>query len=83
VAHPVQRRQRASLDGFVGILRTAAAVTLLLALLIAVNTITATLSTQTVVHALALGVLTVAIAPPFRRRRIRRMNIPSALRVME
>jgi putative ABC transport system permease protein len=142
---------RASLDEFVGILQVAAAVTLLLALLIAFNTttigvderarehatmlafglpprtvlgmttvetvligaagsvagvlggygllrwmtattipsvlpeigVTATLSTRTVGQALALGVLSVAVAPLFTLRRTRRMDIPSKLRVME
>jgi hypothetical protein len=45
--------------------------------------VTPTLSTPTVVQALALGVLTVAIAPLFTMRRTRRMDIPSTLRVME
>jgi putative ABC transport system permease protein len=45
--------------------------------------ITATLSTSTVAQALALGVLTVAIAPLFTVRRTRRMDIPATLRVME
>ncbi|MFZ0161131.1 MAG: ABC transporter permease, partial [Kineosporiaceae bacterium] len=142
---------RASLDEFLGILRVAALVTLLLALLIAVNTtsigmdersrdhatmlafglpartiialavaetalvgvaatavgiaggygvlvwmaattipavlpeigVVATLSGATVGTAFALGVLTVAIAPLFNVRRLSRMDIPSALRVME
>ena len=142
---------RTSLEEFVGILQVAAAVTLLLALLIAFNTtsigvdersrehatmlafglpvrtvlgmttvetalvgavgtvigvlggygllrwmtattippvlpeigVTATLSTPTMAQALTLGVLTVAIAPLLTLRRLRRMDIPSALRVME
>ncbi|MFI7542231.1 FtsX-like permease family protein [Actinoplanes sp. NPDC049599] len=142
---------QASLDEFVGILQVAAAVTLLLALLIAFNTATisvderarehatmlafglpprtvlgmttvetvlvggvgtaigvlggylilrwmtattipsvlpeigvsATLSARTVLEALALGVLTVTIAPLFTLRRTRRMDIPSTLRVVE
>lgn len=150
-AQAATQSMQASLDEFVGILQVAAAVTLLLALLIAFNTttigvderarehatmlafglpprtvlgmttvetvlvgaagtaigvlggylllrwmtattipsvlpeigVTATLSTLTVVEALALGMLTVAIAPLFTLRRTRRMDIPSALRVME
>jgi putative ABC transport system permease protein len=150
-AHAATEGMQASLDEFVGILQVAAAVTLLLALLIAFNTttigvderarehatmlafglpprtvlgmttvetvliggigtavgvlggygllrwmtattipsvlpeigVTATLSTPTVVQALTLGVLTVAIAPLFTLRRTRRMDIPSTLRVME
>ncbi|KUL25604.1 FtsX-like permease family protein [Actinoplanes awajinensis] len=142
---------KASLDEFVGILQVAAAVTLLLALLIAFNTttigvdergrehatmlafglpprtvlgmttvetvliggvgtvvgilggygllrwltattipsvlpeigVTAALSARTVLEALALGVLTVAIAPLFTLRRTRRMDISATLRVME
>jgi putative ABC transport system permease protein len=45
--------------------------------------VTAMLSTRTVVEALALGVLTVAVAPLFTLRRTRRMDIPATLRVME
>jgi putative ABC transport system permease protein len=150
-AHAATEGMRESLDEFVGILQVAAAVTLLLALLIAFNTttigvderarehatmlafglpprtvlgmttvetvligtagtlagvlggygllrwmtattipsvlpeigVTATLSTRTVAQALALGVLTVAVAPLFTLRRTRRMDIPSTLRVME
>ncbi len=142
---------RTSLDEFVGILRVAAAVTLLLALLIAFNTssigiderarenatmlafglpirtvlgmttietallgalgtltgilggyavlrwmaattipavlpdigVTATLSVTTVVAALALGILTVTVAPLFTLRRLRRTDIPATLRVVE
>jgi putative ABC transport system permease protein len=142
---------RTSLDEFIGILRIASAVTLLLALLIAVNTtgigvdertrehatmlafglptrtvlgmsavetvavgvvgtlagiaggygmlawlaattipkvlpemgVAATLATSTVIQAFALGVLTVAIAPLFSLRRLRRLDIPAALRVVE
>jgi len=45
--------------------------------------INATLSTSTLVTALVLGVLAVAIAPLFTLRKLRRMDIPSTLRVME
>ncbi|HEU4948260.1 MAG TPA: FtsX-like permease family protein [Kribbella sp.] len=45
--------------------------------------VTATLSSATVLEALALGILTVAVTPLFTLRRLRRMDIPSALRVME
>ncbi|WP_296604929.1 FtsX-like permease family protein, partial [Nocardioides sp.] len=45
--------------------------------------VTATLSTTTVVGALGLGVLTVAVAPLFTLRRLLHTDIPSALRVME
>jgi putative ABC transport system permease protein len=150
-AQATTQGMQASLDEFVGILQVAAAVTLLLALLIAFNTttigvderarehatmlafglpprtvlgmttvetvlvgvagtaigvlggyallrwmtattipsvlpeigVTATLSPLTVVEALALGVLTVAIAPLFTLRRTRRMDIPSTLHVVE
>jgi putative ABC transport system permease protein len=142
---------RASLDAFVEILQVAAVVTLLLALLIAVNTtsigmderardhatmlafglpvrtvlgmavvetalvgaiatvigiaggygvlgwtaattmpdvlpeigVTATLSIGTVVAALALGIGTAAVAPLFTIGRLRGMDVPSTLRVME
>ncbi|MFZ5846300.1 MAG: FtsX-like permease family protein [Actinomycetota bacterium] len=43
----------------------------------------AVLTSTTIWQALALGILTVAIAPLFTLRRTRRMDIPSALRVME
>jgi putative ABC transport system permease protein len=142
---------RASIDEFVGILQVAAAVTLLLALLIAFNStsigvderarehatmlafglpartvlgmttvetvlvgmagtvagvlggyamlrwmtattissvlpeigVTAALSTATIAGAVGLGVLTVAIAPLFTLQRVRRMDVPSTLRVVE
>ena len=142
---------RASLDEFLGILQVAALVTLLLALLIAVNTtsigvderarehatmlafglptravlgmitaetvavgalgtltgilggyavlrwmtattiprvmpelgVSAALTTTTLAEALALGVLTVALAPLFSLRRLHRMDIPATLRVVE
>lgn len=45
--------------------------------------VTASLSTTTLVGALGLGVVTVAAAPLFTLRRVRRTDIPSALRVME
>ena len=45
--------------------------------------VTATLSATTVSEALALGILTVTIAPLFTLRRLRRTDIPSTLRVME
>jgi putative ABC transport system permease protein len=45
--------------------------------------VTASLSTTTLVGALALGVATVAAAPLFTLRRVVRTDIPSALRVME
>jgi putative ABC transport system permease protein len=45
--------------------------------------VTATVAGVTVVEALALGVLTVALAPLLTLRRLRRTDIPSALRVME
>ncbi|HEY0949287.1 ABC transporter permease [Nocardioides sp.] len=45
--------------------------------------VTATLSPTTLVGALGLGVLTVALAPLFTLRRLLRTDIPSALRVME
>ena len=45
--------------------------------------VTATLSTTTLVGALGLGVLTVALAPLFTLRRMLAIDIPSALRVME
>ncbi|HEX6469024.1 MAG TPA: FtsX-like permease family protein [Streptosporangiaceae bacterium] len=45
--------------------------------------ITAELSTTTIIQAVTLGILTVAIAPLLTTRRLRRMDIPSALRVME
>ncbi|TCN29616.1 putative ABC transport system permease protein [Kribbella orskensis] len=45
--------------------------------------VTATLSAATIAEALALGILTVAVAPLFTLRRLRRMDIPSRLRVME
>ena len=45
--------------------------------------VSATLSTTTLVVALGLGVLTVALAPVFTLRRMLRTDIPSALRVME
>jgi putative ABC transport system permease protein len=41
------------------------------------------LSSTTITAALALGILTVAIAPLFTLRRLHRMDIPSTLRVME
>jgi putative ABC transport system permease protein len=150
-ARVVTDGMRSSLAEFLGILRVAAAVTLLLALLIAFNTtsigvderarehatmlafglpirtllgitavetvivgaagtiagifggymvlrwmtattiptvmpdigVTATLSTTTIVQAFALGVLTVAVAPALTLRRLRRMDIPSTLRVVE
>jgi len=45
--------------------------------------VSATVAGATVVQALALGVLTVALAPLLTVRRLRRTDIPSALRVME
>jgi putative ABC transport system permease protein len=45
--------------------------------------VTATLSTTTIVEVLVLGLLTVSLAPLFSVRRVRRMDIPAALRVME
>lgn len=45
--------------------------------------ITAALSTTTIAGAVGLGVLTVAIAPLFTLQRVRRMDIPSTLRVVE
>jgi hypothetical protein len=45
--------------------------------------VTAALSTQTIVGALVLGVLTVALAPLFTLRRTRRMDIAATLRVTE
>jgi putative ABC transport system permease protein len=45
--------------------------------------VTATVAGLTVAEALALGVLTVALAPLLTLRRLRRTDIPSALRVME
>lgn len=45
--------------------------------------VTATLSAATVSEALALGILTVTIAPLLTLRRLRRTDIPSTLRVME
>jgi putative ABC transport system permease protein len=41
------------------------------------------LSSATITAALALGIRTVAIAPQFTIRRLRRTDIPSTLRVME
>ncbi len=150
-AQAITEGMRTSLDEFLGILQIAAAVTLLLALLIAVNTtsigvdergrehatmlafglptrtvlgmttvetvtvgaigtltgilggyavlrwmtattipkvlpdmaVTASLTTTTLVEALALGVLTVALAPLFSLRRLHRMDIPATLRVVE
>lgn len=43
----------------------------------------ATLFTATVLVAFALGIVTVGVAPLFTVRRLRRMDIPSTLRVME
>lgn len=45
--------------------------------------VTATVAGVTVVEALAPRVLTVALAPLLTLRRLRRTDIPSALRVME
>jgi putative ABC transport system permease protein len=45
--------------------------------------LTATLSTGTIGTALALGVLAVAIAPLLTYRRLQRMDVPAALRVLE
>ncbi|CAI9407504.1 ABC transporter permease [Nocardioides sp. T2.26MG-1] len=45
--------------------------------------VTASLSATTVVGALLLGIATVGLAPLFTLRRMRRTDIPSALRVME
>lgn len=45
--------------------------------------VTASVAAGTVLETLALGVLTVAVAPLLTARRLRRMEIPSALRVME
>jgi putative ABC transport system permease protein len=45
--------------------------------------VTATLSTTTVVLALLLGVGTVAAAPLLTLRRLRRLDVPSALRLVE
>lgn len=42
-----------------------------------------TMSTETIVTALALGVIAVAAAPLLTIRRLRRMNIPDTLRVVE
>jgi putative ABC transport system permease protein len=41
------------------------------------------IATSTLLVALVLGVLAVAIAPVFTLRKLRRMDIPSTLRVME
>lgn len=45
--------------------------------------VTTALSTATITEALALGIATAAIAPLFTLRRMRRMDIPATLRVME
>ena len=45
--------------------------------------VTASLSTTTLAEALTLGILTVAAAPLFTVRRLRHMDIPSTLRVVE
>jgi putative ABC transport system permease protein len=45
--------------------------------------VTATLAWSTLAGALALGVLTVALAPLLTVRRVRSMDVPSALRVIE
>ncbi|HEU5155891.1 MAG TPA: FtsX-like permease family protein [Streptosporangiaceae bacterium] len=45
--------------------------------------VTAALSAATIVQAMALGVLAVALAPLFTAGRLRRMDIPATLRVME
>jgi putative ABC transport system permease protein len=42
-----------------------------------------TLSLTSLAVVLALGILAVAAAPLFTYRKLRRMNIPSTLRVME
>jgi putative ABC transport system permease protein len=41
------------------------------------------LSPATLLLALGIGVLAVAVAPLFLVRRVRRMNLPDTLRVME
>jgi putative ABC transport system permease protein len=41
------------------------------------------LTTETVVTAVALGVIAVAVAPLLTVRRLRRMDVPSTLRVVE
>lgn len=45
--------------------------------------VTATLSSWTVITALVLGIGAVALAPAFTTRKLRRMDIPSTLRVIE
>jgi putative ABC transport system permease protein len=45
--------------------------------------VTASLATSTLVLALSLGVLTVALAPLLTARRLRTLDIPSTLRVVE
>jgi putative ABC transport system permease protein len=45
--------------------------------------VSATLSTTTIIQALTLGILTVALAPLLTARRLRRTDIPAALRVVE
>jgi putative ABC transport system permease protein len=45
--------------------------------------VTATLSTSTLAVAFGLGVLAIALAPLLTVRRVRSMDVPSALRVIE
>ena len=45
--------------------------------------VTPTVSTATLVTAVVLGVVAVAIAPLFTIRKLRRMDVPSTLRVVE
>jgi putative ABC transport system permease protein len=41
------------------------------------------ISTETVLTAVALGVIAVGVAPLLTLRRMRRMNVPGTLRVVE
>jgi putative ABC transport system permease protein len=45
--------------------------------------VTTSLATTTLILALGLGVLTVALAPLLTARKLRRLDIPSTLRVVE